>query len=246
MDMEGPAQIGKIRRSETFEQQQHENEVLRNQFSNLDVSSTDDTDRDEKTDKPKGFGSKLKGMWDSSVKSAFPDAVEDLKSFRESLSVEARIKKDMTDSTIFPEVQHVAEVRKGAGLSHEEYEFLHARRMHVQQRFARYIGVDPAEVHPDDVPTISFGGSELSVKTWISCRADSGHRDDILGPLNSRAHNHRKRRRISSHAGHPWLLSRDEEGWTLGSLYLCGRSLWLMLVFGRILHFRVHRFSASH
>lgn len=65
----------------------------------------------------------------------------------------------MHDSSRFPEVTRVAEVRKGLDLCPQEKSFLLARREHVRNHFAQYLGLDPAEVHPDDVPTIAFGSS---------------------------------------------------------------------------------------
>ncbi len=61
--------------------------------------------------------------------------------------------------SIFPEVAHTAKVRRSASIGPEEKEFLAKRRIKVRDQFAKYMGWDPAAVHPDDVPTIAFGGS---------------------------------------------------------------------------------------
>lgn len=60
---------------------------------------------------------------------------------------------------MFPEVAHVAKVRRGPELCPEEQTYLAARRIHVRDHFASYMGVEPDQVHPDDVPIIGFGGS---------------------------------------------------------------------------------------
>jgi cytosolic phospholipase A2 len=56
-------------------------------------------------------------------------------------------------------VEHVALVRRGIDLSLQEKEYLTNRKWFVRDAFARYMGLNPEEVHPDDVPVIGFGGS---------------------------------------------------------------------------------------
>jgi phospholipase A2 len=74
----------------------------------------------------------------------------------------------MHDSSRFPEVTRVAEVRKGLDLCPQEKSFLLRRREHVRNHFAQYLGLDPAEVHPDDVPTVAFGSSGGGFRAMIA------------------------------------------------------------------------------
>ncbi len=73
--------------------------------------------------------------------------------------VEGEVTKDLGDVQRFPELAHTAQVRRGLDLGPEERAWLAPRQAQVRGLFARYMGLDPAEVHPDDVPTIAFGGS---------------------------------------------------------------------------------------
>jgi phospholipase A2 len=95
---------------------------------------------------------KVSGFWKEVVK-------PDLSMIKEAISIEASVKKDLHDPSRYPEVEHVAEVRRGIGLSVEEREYLSDRKWHVRDAFARYMGLDPNNVHPDDVPIVGFGGS---------------------------------------------------------------------------------------
>ena len=74
----------------------------------------------------------------------------------------------MRNSSRYPEINHVAEVRKGLDLCPQEKTFLLSRKEHVRNHFARYLGLDPAEIHPDDVPTIAFGSSGGGFRAMIA------------------------------------------------------------------------------
>jgi phospholipase A2 len=73
--------------------------------------------------------------------------------------LEHRLGKDLSDPGVFPEVQYQAAVRRGLDLCADEQAYLRARKTAARDHFARYMGWDPAHVHPDDVPTVAFGGS---------------------------------------------------------------------------------------
>jgi len=73
----------------------------------------------------------------------------------------------MRDVTRFSEIMKVAEVRRGLDLCLEERRFLEMKKVHVRNSFAKYLGLDPAEVHPDDVPTVGFGGSGGGFRAMI-------------------------------------------------------------------------------
>lgn len=102
---------------------------------------------------------KLKGFWTNTLKPAFPEAITDIKLAKEVFSAEALVSKDLHDATRYPEIKHVAEVRRGVELCSSEKLYLAQRKLRVSEHFAKYLGLDPAQVHPDDVPTIAFGGS---------------------------------------------------------------------------------------
>jgi len=136
--------------------------------------STDDLDADfkqmdvadgGKERRPSGFRSKVKGM----LKEAFPEAIQDLKIMGGIAALESRVKKEIHDPKLFPEVEHVAEVRRGLDLCPEEMAFLAKRKVRARDNFAKYLGIDPEQVHPEDVPTVSFGGSGGGFRAMIGC-----------------------------------------------------------------------------
>lgn len=75
------------------------------------------------------------------------------------VSLESRLTKELDDPTHFPEIARQAVVRKGLDICPGETAYLAARRLKAREHFARYMGLDAAQVHPDDIPTVSFGGS---------------------------------------------------------------------------------------
>lgn len=74
-------------------------------------------------------------------------------------SLESRFARELDDPGRFPEITQRATVRRGLDLCPEELAYLTARKTRVRGQFARYMGVDPSEVHADDIPTVAFGGS---------------------------------------------------------------------------------------
>jgi phospholipase A2 len=62
----------------------------------------------------------------------------------------------------------VAEVRRGLDLALEERRFRAIRKVHARNSFAKYLGLDPAQVHPDDTPIVSFGGGGGGFRAMIS------------------------------------------------------------------------------
>jgi phospholipase A2 len=111
---------------------------------------------------------KLKGFWKDVVVPTTHAAISDVSSLKSAVSIESVVKRDITDPKLFPEVAHVAEVRRGLDLCHEEREYLHARKLHVRDHFAKYLGLNPADVYPDDVPTIALGGSGGGYRAMLS------------------------------------------------------------------------------
>ncbi|KAK0918018.1 hypothetical protein LTR91_022094 [Friedmanniomyces endolithicus] len=157
-----------FRRSETTSQLQYEQNIYDQQQCE---QSTEDLgpqfDKMAVTDEPQhqGFRAKLKGM----VKEAFPEAIQDLKIMGGMTALETRVKKEMHDSHLFPEVDKVAHVRRGLDLCPEEQAFLAKRKVRARDNFAKYIGVSPEEVDARDVPTVAFGGSGGGFRAMIGC-----------------------------------------------------------------------------
>lgn len=98
-------------------------------------------------------------FWEKKVVPAFPEAVADITLLKATLKVEAMVTKDIRDATKHPEIAQVATVRRGFELSPQEVAFREARKARVKDAFCRYLGLDAAEVHIDDVPIVAFGGS---------------------------------------------------------------------------------------
>lgn len=112
---------------------------------------------------------KMHGFYQNVVKPAFPEAIQDIKIMSGLSALESKVKKEITDPSIFPEVEWTAEVRRGAGLCPQELAFISKRRAKTRDAFAKYLGLNPADVHPDDVPTISFGGSGGGFRAMLGC-----------------------------------------------------------------------------
>ncbi|KAF2767972.1 putative cytosolic phospholipase A2 [Teratosphaeria nubilosa] len=172
-----PGQLGQTRRSETVEQEQYEQEIHDQQQWHVGKGSdhshsTEDLDRDfnkmgVSDHKPEkhGMKDKIKGM----LKDAFPEAIQDTKIMLGITALETRVKKEMQDPAIFPEVEKVATVRRGLGLCPEEKAFLANRKVRARDNFAKYLGLKPEDVNPEDVPTVSFGGSGGGFRAMIGC-----------------------------------------------------------------------------
>jgi phospholipase A2 len=131
------------------------------------ASSNASVDDDHK--KKGGIKGAFRGFYQNVLKPAFPEAIQDIKIMHGMTALEARVKKEIVDSNLFPEVNHVAEVRRGLELCPEEQAFLGKRTAHVRDHFAKYLGVDPAEVDPRDVPVVSFGGSGGGFRAMLGC-----------------------------------------------------------------------------
>ncbi|OQO12081.1 hypothetical protein B0A48_02720 [Cryoendolithus antarcticus] len=167
-------------RSETFEQQQHEQQIHATQDLD-DVGTSAEAhgatqtanSSTEPATESKGFRSRMRGFYQNVVKPAFPEAIQDVKIMGGLTGLEHRVKKDLSDPNMFPEVSHVAEVRRGNSLSPGEQTFIENRKAHVRDHFAAYIGVDPTEVNPLDIPTITFGGSGGGFRAMLGMLAYS-------------------------------------------------------------------------
>ncbi|TKA79370.1 hypothetical protein B0A55_02837 [Friedmanniomyces simplex] len=159
-----------FRRSETTYQLQYEQDIYDQQHSehsagDLGPKFDKMVVSDEHEPEHQGFRAKIKGM----VKDAFPEAIQDLKIMGGMTALETRVKREMHDPHLFPEVEKVAHVRRGLELCVEEQAFIATRKVRARDKFARYIGVKPEDVDARDVPTVSFGGSGGGFRAMIGC-----------------------------------------------------------------------------
>lgn len=144
---------------ETEEQMAYEKEMLKLYYSGHGHAGSHDeqnptTDRgigSSSTGTAGGFRDHIKGF----VKEIKPTVQSAINFF----SLESRLSKELNDPNRFPEITQQATVRKGLDLCPDELSYLTARKNRIRDQFAKYMGVNPSDVHPDDIPTIAFGGS---------------------------------------------------------------------------------------
>jgi len=72
------------------------------------------------------------------------------------------------DATIHPEILYEAKVRVAESLCEEEKTFLSRRKKVVASALARYLDLDPDDVHPDDVPVIAMCGSGGGIRALVA------------------------------------------------------------------------------
>lgn len=139
----------------------------------MNVRSDDDDEHASQSSSSGGKRERMKGkvrnFYENVIKPAFPEAIQDIKIMSGLTSLEGKVKKELSDPTVFPEVAWTAEVRRGTGLCPQEQDFLAKRKARTRDAFAKYMGLKPDEVHPDDVPTISFGGSGGGFRAMLGC-----------------------------------------------------------------------------
>ncbi|KAF7724212.1 hypothetical protein EC973_001231 [Apophysomyces ossiformis] len=87
--------------------------------------------------------------------------MEDFRKMVEQVQTEAK------DSSLYPEVDQDAFVRKGKGLSKEEKTFLQSRKHFQRVKFAEFIGVDPNLVHEEDIPMVGIASSGGGYRAMI-------------------------------------------------------------------------------
>lgn len=148
---------------ETEEQIAYEKEILAQHYH----GDADQERPDEQTSErsvSRGLGNfKKESSGGLGLRTQLKGFVKDLKATSQSaarlVSLESRLTKELGDPARFPEIARQAVVRKGLDLSPEETAYVAARRARIRDKFARYVGLDAAQVHPDDIPTVAFGGS---------------------------------------------------------------------------------------
>lgn len=161
--------------AETDEQLAYEREILSKGFLGSGASEAQPRaypehggDGDHTSDRGLNFASLSSGSSDhggkpggfrAGVRGFISDLKPAVKSIKSFVTLDSQLSKDLYDVNIFPEVAQTARVRRSAGIGPEEQAFLAKRKARVRDQFAKYMGWDPSAVHPDDVPTIAFGGS---------------------------------------------------------------------------------------
>ena len=180
LDPPGPGQLQG--RSETFEQQQYEQEMLsdlhrqRHGHGHKHDSPTLKPMEHLTYDPESGpvekrgfFARKWMAFWQNVIKPAFPEAIQDVKIMFGMSALRTRVKREIMNAAIYPEVEMVAEVRRGTELCPEELAYLAKRKLHARDKFAKFMGLKPEDVHPDDIPTVTFGGSGGGFRAMIGC-----------------------------------------------------------------------------
>lgn len=148
---------------ETEEQIAYEKEILAQHYHGHADQEGPDGQTSERS-LSRGFShSENSSKSGSGLRGQLKGFVKDLKATSKSaarlVSLESRLTKELDDPARFPEIAQQAVVRKGLDLCPEETAYLAARRARIRDHFAQYMGLDPAQVHPDDIPTVAFGGS---------------------------------------------------------------------------------------
>ncbi|CAG8683749.1 1400_t:CDS:2, partial [Gigaspora margarita] len=117
-----------------------------------------------------------------------------------------------------PELEWEATVRKSNELCDDEKKFVQDRKNYIREAFAKYIGVDVSEVHPDDIPTIAFMGSGGGFRAMIVVTVDymivaltfqaSKHSEIIYQNLSLKKTNRIKLRLLLGLSGSCWNLAQ--------------------------------------
>lgn len=144
--------------ADTDEQIAYLNEILASQFGS-GARSTEEQDDFTSDRSLRPISSSSGGAFTKKALGLLKDVGSTVQSGARYLKVERQVAKDLDDPARFPEVAHVAYVRTGLDLCPQEISYLAARRARMRESFARYMGWDPSCIHPDDVPTVAFGGS---------------------------------------------------------------------------------------
>ena len=110
----------------------------------------------------KKLGDKMKGGESKGNGTTEQPAPEKSHRFSDLLHLHKEVKRDLSDSTLYPELQKDAELRRNNELSEKEIDFRNQRKQFIVQNkiLHKFLQLDQTEiVHPDDVPIIGLGGS---------------------------------------------------------------------------------------
>lgn len=146
---------------ETEEQLAYEKETLKWYYHGDADGQHEGNEREHTQDRSFGdsYSPKKTGRFRDQIKDFIKDIKPTVQATKNFFSLESRLAKDFNDPTRFPEITQQATVRKGVDLCPDELAYLAARKSAIREPFAKYMGVAASEVHPDDIPTIAFGGS---------------------------------------------------------------------------------------
>lgn len=145
---------------ETEEQLAYEKEMLDAYYFGHGHNRSLADEHDNTKDRSIGSSSsKTTGKFGDHLKDFVRDIKPTFQATANFFSLESRLTKELDDPARFPEITKQASIRRGLDLCDEERAYLAARKTRMRDQFAKYMGVDPADVHPEDIPTIAFGGS---------------------------------------------------------------------------------------
>ncbi|CAG8500128.1 9661_t:CDS:10 [Paraglomus brasilianum] len=96
-----------------------------------------------------------------------PKLVKNITLFNDAKELKKSVACDLVNKEANPELERVAYVRQGNELSEEEIKFVEIRKRKARESFAKFIGVDPSEVHEDDIPVIAVTGSGGGMRSNI-------------------------------------------------------------------------------
>ncbi|KAI8578404.1 hypothetical protein K450DRAFT_247745 [Umbelopsis ramanniana AG] len=113
----------------------------------------------------------------SELYQAFPEQIKSLQEsytrFWELLTMDEfrqmmeEVSKEEENADKNPEILLDASVREGNTLSMDEQAFVNARKRNMVESFAKFIGVDPDEVHEDDLPVVGVASSGGGYRAMI-------------------------------------------------------------------------------
>ncbi len=94
--------------------------------------------------------------WRTQIKEKFEYYLENLQDSHKLVKVvnafndlKGNVLKKINDSSINPEIEWDAEIRRSNELCDEEKIFLNQRKEYIKESFAKYVGVDVEEIHID-------------------------------------------------------------------------------------------------
>ncbi|CEP10098.1 hypothetical protein [Parasitella parasitica] len=78
-----------------------------------------------------------------------------------------QVKKEESDTSVYPEMARDAAVREGAALSDQEKEFISRRKQKQKRAFAEFIGEDAASIDERDIPIVGIASSGGGYRAMI-------------------------------------------------------------------------------
>ncbi|KAK3688568.1 acyl transferase/acyl hydrolase/lysophospholipase [Podospora appendiculata] len=116
-------------------------------------------------------------LTDTVVELIMPEWTKNIQAYARKLQRELSISpgsladeiwQEAHDPSINPEINYEAKVRVSNDLCDEEKTFLARRRKVTAVALAKYLDIDEADVHPDDVPVIALSGSGGGLRALVA------------------------------------------------------------------------------